>query len=568
MEDDGLTSRPDSAVHEPPVFRFTANSLFGGDGEMRALARQFHWQDTALGPVESWPSALCIAVQMVMASRHPMFLWWGPELVQVFNDAYRPSFGTDGRHLRALGARGKEFWTEIWEVIGPQIEQVMSGGESTWHENQYLPIERNGRLDDVYWTYSYSPAFSDRGEVAGVLVVCQETTRQVQLQALLEVERSRLSYVFQQAPSFFAVLRGPTFVIEFVNDAYQVLVGKTELKGRAIFDAVPEARGQGFEELLNEVVRTGAPYVGREISVMLQRTPGAPAAQRFLDLVYIPIVEADGHRSGVIAHGVDVSEQVQARRDIEQLLLASETDREHAEVARSEADAANRSKGEFLAMLSHELRTPLAAISGYAELLSMGVQGALTPGQQQYLERIQHSQRHLLGLIDGLLIYTQADAGKLQYDITPIPIHEVLTSCDMLTAPLVLARELVLDTSSCGPEVMASGDLEKVQQIVLNLLSNAIKFTDAGGTIRMWCESDEALVRIHVTDSGRGIAANDLARIFDPFVQLDARGARSKGGIGLGLAISLTLARGMNGDLTATSEVGVGSQFTLVLPKA
>lgn len=568
MEQDGLTSQPDSATIESPVHRFTANTLFAGAGEMRALARQFQWHHTALGPVESWPSALCIAVRTVMASRHPMFLWWGPELVQIFNDAYRPSFGLDGRHLRALGARGREFWTEIWEVISPQIEQVMSGGPSTWHENQYLPIERNGRLEDVYWTYSYSPAFGDHDDVAGVLVVCQETTRQVQLQALLEVERSRLSYVFQQAPSFFAVLRGPTFVFDFVNDAYQTLVGKTDLKGRGVFEAIPEARGQGFEELLNEVVRTGAPFVGREQSIMLQRAPGAPAEQRFLDFVYLPIVEADGHRSGVIAHGVDITEQVVARRDIEQLLLASETDRVHAEVARSEADAANRTKGEFLAMLSHELRTPLAAISGYAELLSMGVQGTLTPGQQQYLERIQHSQRHLLGLIDGLLIYTQADAGKLQYDIASIPMHEILTSCDMLTAPLVLARELVLDTSSCGPEILASGDREKVQQIVLNLLSNAIKFTDAGGTIRMWCESDDALVRIHVTDSGRGIAANDLARIFDPFVQLDAKGARTKGGIGLGLAISLTLARGMNGDLTAISELGTGSQFTLILPKA
>ena len=111
-----------------------------------------------------------------------MFLWWGPELVQLYNDAYRPSLGGDGRHPRALGARGREFWTDIWEVIGPQIAQVMGGGEATWHEDQYLPIERNGRLEDVWWTYSYSPVLDDDGRVGGTLVVCQETTGRVQAQ--------------------------------------------------------------------------------------------------------------------------------------------------------------------------------------------------------------------------------------------------------------------------------------------------------------------------------------------------------------------------------------------------
>ena len=108
-----------------------------------------------------------------------MFLWWGPELIQIYNDAYRPSFGAEGRHPRALGMRGRECWTDIWEVIGPQIEQVMTTGEATWHEDQYLPIERNGRLEDVWWTYSYSPVRDEDGRIAATLVVCQETTKRV-----------------------------------------------------------------------------------------------------------------------------------------------------------------------------------------------------------------------------------------------------------------------------------------------------------------------------------------------------------------------------------------------------
>ena len=546
----------------------SADALFDGPGETRALFRAFDWSKTSLGPTHTWPGALRSIVRTMMASRHPMFLWWGPDLVQIYNDAYRPSFGGDGRHIRAIGVKGREFWTEIWDTIGPQIEQITAGGESTWHENQFLPIWRNGRLEDVYWTYGYSPAFDDNGKVGGVLVVCQETTSQVALRRQLEFERSRLTYAFGQAPSFVAVLHGPPYVFEFVNDAYCKLVGKQELAGHLVFEAIPEARNQGFEALLDRVVETGEPFVGRESPIMLAHTPGAPLEQRFIDFVYFPLVEVDGSRSGVIAHGVDITEQVHARREVERVLLETERQRKEADLARAEADNANRTKGDFLAMLSHELRTPLAAISGYADLLSMGLHGALSEGQAQYLDRIQHSQRHLLGLIDGLLIYSQAEAGKIQYRFERIPVAELLESCEALTAPQASGRQLHLSIVECASISSAFGDREKIQQIVVNLLGNAIKFTEPGGTVAVRCECDTHMVRISVTDTGIGIPEEDLKRVFEPFVQLATKGSRNKGGTGLGLAISLTLARGMGGNLTAKSVPGVGSEFTLFLPTA
>ena len=171
----------------------SSDFLFAGPGEMRARCRALDWAATPLGPVEGWSQSLRTTVGIVLGSHHPMFLWWGPELVQIYNDAYRPSFGYAdapgrARHPRALGARGREFWTDIWEAIGPQIEQVMTTGEATWHVDQYLPIERDGRLDDVWWTYSYSPVRDDDGSIGGTLVVCQETTDRV----LGQRERERL----------------------------------------------------------------------------------------------------------------------------------------------------------------------------------------------------------------------------------------------------------------------------------------------------------------------------------------------------------------------------------------
>jgi PAS domain S-box-containing protein len=149
-----------------------------GSGEMADLIRTYDWSATPLGPVETWPDILIITVNMLLASRHPMFLWWGSELIQFYNDGYRPSIRED-KHPAAVGQRGPQCWPEIWPIIGPQIEAVMRHGESTWNINQLVPIFRNGKLEEVYWTYSYSPIFDAAGVPQGTLVVCSETTEQV-----------------------------------------------------------------------------------------------------------------------------------------------------------------------------------------------------------------------------------------------------------------------------------------------------------------------------------------------------------------------------------------------------
>ena len=155
-----------------------ADVFLRGAGEMATLTRAFDWSTTPLGPVESWPASLRTTVSTLLASRHAMFLWWGPDLIQFYNDAYRPSLGPD-RHPSALGAPGRECWAEIWPTIGPEVESIMAGGDATWHEDHLVPITRGDRVHDVYWSYSYSPVLDDEGAVGGVLVTVQETTRRV-----------------------------------------------------------------------------------------------------------------------------------------------------------------------------------------------------------------------------------------------------------------------------------------------------------------------------------------------------------------------------------------------------
>jgi hypothetical protein len=187
-----------------------------GTGEMAELTRSYHWDSMSIGAIETWPDLLLNTVNTLLSSRQPMFLWWGEELIQFYNDAYRPSLGAD-KHPSALGQKGEDCWPEIWPVISPLIAAVMERGESYWSEDQLIPIYRDGQLVDVYWTFSYSPVWDSCGKVRGTLVVCSETTGKVLAERALLFERARLLEVLQQAPAFFALLQGPDHVITMVN---------------------------------------------------------------------------------------------------------------------------------------------------------------------------------------------------------------------------------------------------------------------------------------------------------------------------------------------------------------
>ena len=168
------------------------SSFLKGGGEMSQRIRAYNWASTPVGPIGSWPQSLLVSVNTILNSRFPMFIWWGRDLIQFYNDAYRPSLGNNGKHPSALGQRGEECWPEIWPVIYPLIRQVLDGGESTWSENQLIPIYRNGRLEDVYWTFGYSPIIDEGGQVGGVLVVCNESTDKVLDLAKLEESYKRI----------------------------------------------------------------------------------------------------------------------------------------------------------------------------------------------------------------------------------------------------------------------------------------------------------------------------------------------------------------------------------------
>jgi hypothetical protein len=479
-----------------------ARTVFDAPGEMAQLCRAFPWESSSLGPVEKWPQSLCTIVNSLLNSRHPMFLWWGPDLVQIYNDAYRPSFAEGPRHPAALGAKGREFWTEIWDVIGPQIDGVMTRGEATWHEDQFIPILRNGRLEDVYWTYSYSPVRDDDGRINGTLVICQETTESVQTRA--EIERARDSASRLQRVT--ASLAGVTDAAEVASLVTSEGMDATGARTAAIFfrsaedpeqlvmlghKGLPDDVGRQYASFPvstdtpgAEVVRTGEPMFVEHRAELHHRFPaivhiwkavGSEAAS------ILPLI-ISGECTGAISFTYDTPRTFAPEDRSFLLALASQCAQalerarlfEAEREARAQAQAASRSKSEFLAVMSHELRTPLNAIGGYAELLEIGVHGPITDEQRNALERIQMSQRHLLGLINAVLNYTRIEAGNVSYHVETVAVAEALSSCEALTAPQMKSKGLTLHFHPCAPSLTVNADREKLQQIVLNLLTNSM----------------------------------------------------------------------------------------------
>jgi signal transduction histidine kinase len=235
-------------------------------------------------------------------------------------------------------------------------------------------------------------------------------------------------------------------------------------------------------------------------------------------------------------------------------------------IAREAAENANRTKADFLAAMSHELRTPLNAISGYAQLMEMELHGPITDQQRTALERIRRSHTILARLIEDVLSFARIDAGHVDYNVADVPVDELLSGVEAFVAPQLEMKGLGYVYKRSNPDVTVRADRDKVEQIMLNLLSNAIKFTDEG-QIAVECETTQLEVLVRVRDTGRGIPADKLQSIFEPFVQVDSGLKRGTGGTGLGLAISRELARGMAGDITAHSAEGEGALFTLTLPR-
>jgi signal transduction histidine kinase len=406
-----------------------------------------------------------------------------------------------------------------------------------------VPIIRNGRLEDVYWTYGYSPVYTSSGEIAGTLVVCTETTNTILAERLQQREMERIADLFEQAPAFFALLNGPDHIIEMVNRPYLQLIGHRSVLGKSLREAVPEAEGQNFIQLLDEVYRTGTPFVGSGTPIQLARTPDHPLELRYLDFVYQPKREPDGSVSGIIILGVDVTD---AKRS-EQLLLRSEK---------------LNAVGRLASSIAHEINNPLESVTN---LIFLAQSAAVSPKTKEYLATAEIELRRVSAIANQTLQFHRQSTN-------PGPV--TVTSLIDATLPLYQSRianarvQIERRDRARRPVTCLDGE---IRQVLSNLIGNAIDAMSQKDR-RLLIRSREGTdwrtgrrgVTLTIADTGSGMSADTISRIFEPFFT-----TKGNKGTGLGLWISREIIERHRGSLKVKSRDAAhcsGTVFTLFLP--
>ena len=432
-------------------------------------------------------------------------------------------------------------------IVGEVIAQLKAKGE--W-QGEFDNVRKDGT---PFVTHARITALEVSGRSYWVCVQ-EDITEQRRAEQALRESEARFRLVADTAPVMIWLADSENLGTYF-NRRW------LEFTGRSLDDELGTGWAAAIhpEDLAGAVAYCSGRFAARQPFTMEFRLRRADGVYRWVLDTGVPRFADDGSFLSYIGSCVDITD----RHEVETTLRE----------AKEAAEAANRAKSEFLSTMSHELRTPLNAVAGYVDLMELGVHGPITGAQREDLGRIRRSGQYLLALINDVLNMARLDADQVELAIEDRRLDVAVADLETLMAPQLAAKGIAFTLGGAGVDEAGSplvvrADPERLQQVLLNLLSNAVKYTPSGGRVAVTCAADDQLVYIRVTDTGRGIPADQLERIFEPFVQVDRHLTQaSQQGVGLGLAISRNLARRMGGDLRAESRRGEGSTFTLTLPR-
>jgi signal transduction histidine kinase/DNA-binding response OmpR family regulator/PAS domain-containing protein len=565
-----------------------AADLFLGENETMTMLRAIDWSASPLGPVHGWPTQLRAAVRTALASEVPMLIWWGPQLVQLYNHAYRSLLGD--KHPAALGQPAAECWAEIWSTIGPRAASVLAGDGASYFENELLFLERAGYREETYWTYSCSPISGSAGEVLGVFVAPTEVTHRLvatrrmatirELGALSVAESGSTANVCQQALRVLAQNREsiPFAAVYVLGDDGEDSAARLQ----GCYGLAPESTGlpavATANSALSRVLSTGA---ARSMALetfapgaVFQPSPLGPAIPRTVRLQPVRL-PGRSRPHAVLAVGCNpyraVDESYLRFLDLaaRQLGIAlTDAAAYAAEHRRAEAFAQlDQAKTRFFENISHEFRTPLTLMMAPIDALLDDPKVTLPADRRADVASARRAVLRLSRLVDTLLEFALAEADELHATLELTDLAQLSTDVASMFASVVeeAGLRLVVDTAAVTEPIAV--DPEMVTKILLNLLSNAVKFTPQGTITLRLAEAGDA-VRLTVSDTGLGIPAEELPRVFERFHQVPVQGARSREGAGIGLSLVQDLARAHGGEVSVRSDLGSGSEFTVRLPRA
>ncbi|GFE71379.1 ATP-binding protein [Chroococcus sp. FPU101] len=563
-----------------PKAESKAEKIFSGGGEMGALMRSFDWSKTLLDSVEKWPQSLRTIVSVLLNSRYPMFIWWGTELVALYNDAYRPILG-NSKHPYFLGKSAKEMWAEIWDTLGPLTEIVMKTGEPTWSEDLLLLMNRYGYLEETYFTFSYSPVRDETGGVGGVFCACTETTERVigerRLQTLRDlvaktVEAKTVEEACHKATATLALNNYdiPFALLYRVEDDQQahLVSTTTNITPETIAYIQPQDIWH-----LTEVTRTKTATMVSNLTQELGELLRGAWPDATHSALVMPIAQAGQQQlASILVLGINprraFDDEYRGFFDLVASHIGTavaNADAYEAERRRAEALAElDRAKTVFFSNVSHEFRTPLTLMLGpLSDVLEHSEN--LLPNDQEQLKIAYRNSQRLLKLVNTLLDFSRIEAGRIEAVYQP-------TNLALFTADLAGIFRAAIERAGlrlivdCPPlPSPAYVDREMWEKIVLNLLSNAFKFTFEG-EIAVVLRSDARQITLQVRDTGTGIRAEELPRLFERFHRIKGARGRSFEGTGIGLALVQELVHLHGGTIEVSSIVDQGTCFTVFIP--
>jgi PAS domain S-box-containing protein len=664
----------------------SANDLYflQGGGEMGELIRVTDWGKTPLGEPGTWPPALRTMVGVMLDNPFGMYIAWGPEYTQLYNDGYRPILGAT-KHPQALGIGTRETFSEIWHIIGSMFEGVRQG-KAVGFPDFMLPLNRYGFVEECYFDFSYSPIRTDDGKVGGVLVTviettnkkraedalresevrframadnipnlawmsgadgvvkwynkkwyeytgttmeqmdgvgwqlfhdpekidavvtqwegslengeafemevplkgadgrfrqfltrglpiydgagnieqwfgtCTDITERVQAEEALKKSENNLRNTILQAPVAMCIFKGPQHVVELANERMVELWGKTmaDVHLKPIFVGLPEAKDQGFEELLDHVLSSGETHAAEGVPITLPRN--GHIQNVFVNFVYAPHRRADGTIKGVIALASDVTAQVQAKQEIEELVRSRTSELADAN---GSLQASNAELAQFAYIASHDLQEPVRKVSTYIQMLEHSL-GAIDERSLSYLHKINDSTSRMLILIRDVLAYSQLSRKKEIFEL--VDLDKIVENIKGDFELLLEQKDAVIE---CHNLPVIEAIPQQMSQLFGNLISNALKFVRPGVkpviTISSTLLTDPPFgYRIECRDNGIGFKKEYSEQIFDIFQRLHDRTEYT--GTGIGLAICKRIVQNHQGEICAKGEVNQGAVFEIRLP--